>query len=197
MRHANVACRCDERCHSVPPFVGREQERGKQQAQLRFHINDPQMLMQCCGPLFPSLCRSESLALGVCCHPLPVPPHKGEGTVGLHLRNSRSAFADRFQRLFMPWRLRRDDNERTGPTSSLPADRRVAARQQARVVRTEAQRTVTIAAKQPAHAACDVAVIDAKVRASLRQIAQACPARPDRAIVCQREPIVRARSASR
>ncbi len=62
--------------------------------------------------------------------------------------------------------------------------------QQARVVRTEAQRTVTTAAKQPAHAARDVAVIDAK-DARHRAADRAGMALPflQRAIVCQREPI--------
>jgi hypothetical protein len=62
--------------------------------------------------------------------------------------------------------------------------------QQARVVRTEAQRAVTSAAKQPAHAARDVAVIDAKDTRH-RAADRAGMALPllQRAIVCQRESI--------
>src|SRR6185369_2454364 len=62
--------------------------------------------------------------------------------------------------------------------------------QQARVVRTEAQRTVATAAKQPAHAARDVAVVDAeRTRHLAADRAGMTLPLLQRAIVCEREPI--------
>jgi hypothetical protein len=145
-----------------PPLWGRDRERGKQQAQLLFSYQRFNRCSKCCGPLFPSLFIAKASRSVFVTTPLPVPPPQGgREPWGPHLRNSRSAFADRLQRCVHALALAQGRQRKSVLRLCCPLQIRECRAQQARVVRTEAQRAVAIAAKQSTHAARNVAVIDA------------------------------------